>query len=231
MRIISCFLLALSLSVSGAEKKSPHTCRILFLNGPDSAPKTLHLFDGVKSTEVALPRMNFSPVYKLSPGAISVVLSPTAYALPEEVDPKAPRAKVPAGVEDFYLLLSSDPSNAVAPVKIQVVPADESAFKKGEMLWFNLTANSVGGSVGKQKLAMKARSKTILKAPATKNEDFNVNLAFRIPGKDHLYPLCETKWLHDPQSRTVVFVMSETGSRTPRVMGFSDFREAEKKVE
>jgi hypothetical protein len=221
-------LLSLSISVSAAEKKAAHTCRILYLNAPPDAPEKLHLFDGKESTEVELPGMNFSPVYKVAGGDVTIVLSGVPYSLPEDVDPKAPRARVPAAVKDFYLLLAHDPDNSVAPVRMQVVPVDGAKFKRGDMLWFNLTNNQVGGKVGKRKLAMKAQSKVVVEAPAAGNEDYNVNLAFRIPGKEHLYPLCETKWLHDPRSRTVVFVMSQEGSRTPRVMGFQDFRQKEK---
>lgn len=225
MRFLIFILLSLSVTVASAQKKADHTCRILYLNVPPNAPKKLHLFDGKESTEVELPGMNFSPVYKVAGGDVTIVLSKVPYSVPEDVDPKAPRARVPAGVKDFYLLLAHDPDNPVAPVKMQVVPVDEAKFKRGDMMWFNLTKNQVGGKVGKRKLAMKAQSKTVVESPAAGNEDYNVNLAFRIPGKKDLYPLCETKWLHDPRSRTVVFVMTQDGSRTPRVMGFQDFRQ------
>ncbi|MBK1825459.1 hypothetical protein [Haloferula rosea] len=223
MRLLVFVSLLLSWSALAAEKGS-HTCRILFLNAPTDAPEKLFLFDGKVSQEVQLPRMNFSPVYRLAAGDLTLVMSEKSYMAPEEVDPKAPRVKVPAAVKDFYLLVASDPKNTVAPVSLKVVPIDSSTFKRGEMMWFNLTGNSVGGKVGRQDLAMKANSRTLLKAPAVGNEDYHVNLAYRIPGKKHLYPLCETKWVHDPNSRMVVFVMTQNGSRTPRVMGFADFR-------
>ena len=75
---------------------------------------------------------------------------------------------------------------------------------------------------------MKPKSQKIVAAPTTKNEDFVVDLAFQLPDDKELYPLCETKWIHDPSSRKVVFVIKEKGSRTPRVRGFSDFRYQEK---
>lgn len=228
MRLLLLFSFAFSLSLSGAENP-PHTCRILFLNAAHDAPKKLHLFDGAASQEVELPRMNLSPVYKLPSGDLTLVLSPTPYALPEEVDPKAPRVTVPASVKDFYLLVANDSSNPVSPISLQLVPVDDSKFRKGEMLWFNLTQHEVGGKIGKQQLAMKPQSKVYLKEPASKSEDFPVKIAYRVKGKKDLYPLCETKWRHDPRSRNIVFVMQEKGTRTPRVMGFSDFRHEEKK--
>lgn len=216
-------VLALSLTVSGAENP-PHTCRIIFLNPAADAPEKLHLYDGSTSQEVELPQMNFSPVYKLAPGERTLVLSPNPYSAPEEVDPKAPRVRLSAAVKDFYLLVANDSSNPVVPIALQVVPVDDSKFRKGEMLWFNLTQHEVGGQIGKQSLAMKPQSKVYLKEPASKSDDYPVKIAYRIKGNEALYPICETKWRHDSRSRSIVFVMVEKGSKIPRVMGFTDFR-------
>jgi len=41
----------------------------------------------------------------------------------------------------------------------------------------------------------------------------------------HVYPLCETRWRHDPRGREVVFVLVQDGCRSPRVIGFTDYRE------
>lgn len=227
MRLVFLFSLLIASILTGAEG-GKHTFRVLFLDAPNDAPKKLHLFDGEKSQEIELPRMNLSPVYELPAGDLTIVLSSNPYSLPEEVQPNAPKQKVPVGVSDFYLLIASDKSNSVAPVVMQLVPVDESKFKKGEMMWFNLTKNVVGGKVGTQKLVMKPQSQKILLAPASKNEDFVVDLAFQMPGDKELYPLCETKWIHDPRARKVVFVTNEEGRRTPRVRGFSDFRSEKK---
>lgn len=227
MRILLILPLLIASSLFGAEGKK-RTFRILFLDAPTDAPRVLHLFDGSKSQEVELPRMNLSPVYQLPAGDLTIALSASPYSLPKEVDPNAPRAKIPAGMSDIYLLVASDKKNSVAPVVLRVVSADQSDFTKGEMMWFNLTDNAVGGKVGTQKLAMKPKSQMILSAPATKNEDFVVDLLFQMPGDKEGYPLCETKWIHDPRARKVVFVTKEKGSRTPRVRGFSDFRSEKK---
>ena len=48
------------------------------------------------------------------------------------------------------------------------------------------------------------------------------------PGQQRAEPLCETNWSHDPRSRSVYFVV-ETGGILPRILGFPDFRQPEKK--
>jgi hypothetical protein len=126
------------------------------------------------------------------------------------------------------LLVSSDPANAVAPVKLEVI--DATKFTKGQMLWFNLTANRIEGQIGTEKLALGGNSQIILNSPAVKNEDYNVTVSFAKPGNDVLQPFCETKWRHDPQIRNVFFVVTNEGARAPRVMGLRDQREPVKKT-
>ena len=213
--------------LASAQKATEHTCRILFLDGPDNAPEKLQLFDGTKCREVDLPRMNLSKVYPLPAGALRLCLLRTPPEDPAKLPPGAPAVTVSEEVADFYLLVTSDPANPVAPVRMQVINAGSEKLKPGQLLWFNLTKNPVGGTVGSEKLVIQPGSRVTLDPPARGNQDYPVNLAFRMPGKDQLYPLCETKWRHDPRSRSLAFIITENGQRSPRVMVFPDYREPE----
>ena len=217
-----CCFLPLSLA---AQDKGGRTCRLVFLGASDSDPQTLHLHDGTRSREVDLPRLNLSKIYPLPGGALTVRLLASPPAEGEAANPSAPSAKIPETMGDVYLLVSPDPANKVAPVRLQVIDAGSDKFRNGQQLWFNLTAHEVGGQVGRRSLAMKARSRVVLDSPAAQSGEYKVNLNFRIGGKDTLYPLCETNWQHDPDSRIVLFVVNEGGSRAPRVLGFPDRRE------
>ncbi len=226
-------LLILSLAATAAQK-STRTCRILFIAAPESALKTLHLFDGRTTQEVELTRMGFSPIYKISPEAVSLALlstvpptTTTATSAAAAVPAGAPTAGIAASIRDFYLIVCSDPANQVAPVKMQVIDADAANFKPGQMLWFNLTQNTVGGYVGTQKLAINPKSRLILEAPADRLAEYHVNIGFVAPGKERREPLCETNWFHDPRSRSVLFILQTPGSIIPRIQGFPDFRDAD----
>lgn len=223
-------LLALASATFGKEQAT-RTCRILFLEGPDAAPNSLHLFDGTRSQEVELPRMNFSPVYELPPGNLTLSLLPAPPADPEKLPDGAPTAKLPESVVDFYLLLTSDPANKIAPVSMQVINAGTGRLKTGQMLWFNLTDHQVGGRLGSEKLVIEPKSTATLDPPAVGATDYPVDLAYRIQGKEPLYPICETKWRHDPRSRSLAFIFAKPGTRTPRVLVFTDFRASEKAAE
>lgn len=224
------FLLILSLTATAAET-STRTCRILFIAAPESALKTLHLFDGKTAQEVELARMGFSPIYKVSSEAVSLALLPTApppaTAAASVVPAGAPTVGIAASIRDFYLIVTSDPANQVAPVKIQVVDANAANFKPGQMLWFNLTQNKVGGTVGTRKLVINPNSRVILEEPASRLEEYHVNIQFIAPGTERPEPLCETNWSHDPRSRSVLFVFQSPGSVVPRIQGFPDFRDAD----
>jgi hypothetical protein len=224
MRLIT-LLIALLPFTGLAQEKGGRTCRIVFLGAGEKDPEKLHLHDGTKALEVDLPRLNFSKIYPLPGGALTLRLLAAPPAEDQPPDPAAPSATVAETLGDIYLLVSPDPSNKKVPARMQVIDAGVDRFKRGQMLWYNLTPHEVGGQVGTRKLAMKGRSKLILDPPADQAGDYNVNLSFRIAGKEHLYPLCETRWVHDPANRTVLFVMNEPGSRAPRVLGFPDYRE------
>ena len=228
MRLPLFILLLVSLAANAAEK-SARTCRILFLNGPGDAPQTLHLFDGAGSQEVELTRMGFSPVYQIRSGPLTLAMLPSPPAPPAAGSPPtipvdAPKAAIAESITDFYLIVSSDTTNKIAPVKMQVINADAANFRRGQMLWYNLTDNKVGGIVGSRKLLVEPNSRLILDAPANGLEDYRVDIHFLPPGKTRPEPLCETNWTHDPRSRSVFFILKPAGSLIPRILGFPDFR-------
>jgi hypothetical protein len=217
-------ILALLPTAALAQKAKEHTCRILFLSGPKTAPKKIHLFDGASSIEVDLPRMNFSKVYKLRPGALRLHLLPSPLDDPKKVPSGAPTATLAENITDFYLLVTSDPANPVLPMRMQIINASADKFKTGQMLWLNQTKNSVSGTVGSEKLVINPDSSVTLDPPATGNKDYQVKLDFSLPDSELAQRFCETQWHHDPRSRTVAFIINEPRARAPRVLVFPDYR-------
>lgn len=215
------------LAFSVAQEPPQRTCRILFLAAPADAPKTLFLSAGGIAQEIELPSMNFSKVYDLPPGDITLSMH-TAKPVPDEPLPAAaPKAVVRKAQHNLYLLVASDPANPIAPVSFQVINADANGFKNGQLLWFNLSPHRIGGKIGSQTLNLAPNAKAILKAPADQAGDYNVRIGYVPTGTERAEPLCETVWLHDPRTKNVVFVLPVADSRIPRIMGFPDYREAE----
>jgi hypothetical protein len=79
-----------------------------------------------------------------------------------------------------------------------------------------------------KKQRVPAKGKVKIASPVRAAGNYQVSIDYRIPGRKHIYPLCETQWYHDPRSRSLAFVLPGAGTRTPRVMVFADFREKPK---
>ena len=232
MRFILLFLiLAPILTPILTAQEREHTCRILFLNGPQRAASKYYLFDGQKSHEVKLPRLSLSPVYKLRSGDIKLWLLSSPVGKPEEVPKMAPSVIVPAGTQDFYLLMARDPSNTVVPLSMRIVNANYDKVGRGEMLWFNLTPKYLVGKIGRSSLKLPPKKSALVKAPARQRGGYPVEIYFRVPNDDRTHPLIESQWRHDPRSRSIVFVFDEGKRRAPRIQSFSDFRMPEEKKE
>lgn len=227
MKIIILFL---SLATVLTAQESAHTARILFLNGSQAAADgTYYLFDGQETQEVELPRFSLSPVYDLRPGDLKLWLLKKPVADAENLPEGAPFVLVPAGVTDFYLICTTDPENKVIPVRMRLVNANPDKIGRGEMLWFNLTAKALAGKVGSRDLRLGPQTTLLVKEPATGNENYPIELYFKVEGDDRTHPLIEGQWRHDPRTRSIVFVYDEGKRRAPRIMSFSDFREPKKK--
>lgn len=225
------FLACLFLVVSLTPQISARTCRIVFLDRPANAPKHLYLFDGKEIREVKTPRLNLSPVYQLPDGNLNLRLFLNAPANLEKIPEGAPSVKITETTKDVYLLLTSNPANEVAPVNIQLISADPANLSRGEMLWFNLTDKRVGGKVGSEKLDIKPLTSVRVNEPRRETGDYPVELYFMIKGDAHLHPLCESRWMHDPRSRSLVFITKNGNRRAPRIYSFSDFRMPKEKDE
>lgn len=213
-----------SFAEGAAPSKGARTCRILFLSAPDNAPKTIFLSDGTSIQKVALPSMNLSDVYLLGAGDVTLRMFTKPPAEGQPLPEQAPKVKVAEAVNDLYLLVASDPSNPIAPLRMQVIDANPANFRAGQMLWFNLTPFTVGGQVGTNKLNMKPNSRLIADAPASGYEDFPVRLGYLPAADKRAEPFCSTSWRHDPTVRSVVFVIKPEHGRAPRVTGFVDSR-------
>lgn len=217
-------LLCLIPTLANAKSKAARTCRIVFASASADTPEKLYLFDGTSSQEVDLSRMNFSPVYKLPAGELVVRMFQAPVSKPKDASPDAPSAVIAAAATDIYLIVTSDPDNKTAPVKIQVIDATQKSRSKGQMIWLNLTANTVNGKVGSQQLSLSPNSELRLAFPADKMAEYPVDLTFRMPDKDTEYPLCETKWSHDSVKNNLLIVVMKSDSRAPRIMAFPDQR-------
>ena len=223
-------LLAITL-ICCAQAAPERTCRIVFPDRPQDAPRSLHLFDGKNSQEVELPSMNLSPVYKLAAGAIQLKLLAAKADDPKEVPADAPMVEIPADHTDFVLLVFSDPGNKIAPVKLEVVNLDGKTFKPGQTLWTNRTDTTVEGKLGEQTLSLGPVTSKILDAPLSDkgvptSGYYSASFTYRSGDEGAFEPITEQQWWHDANSRHLGFIVNK-GGKLPKIFFYRDFRAAQ----
>ena len=211
-----------------AQEAAKRNCRILFLERPATAPKSLHLFDGSTSQQVDLPSMNLSSVYAITPNSTQLKLLPAQVDNPENISPDAPAVDIPAEYTNILLIISSDPENKIAPVKLAVINLN---FKIGQTLWINRTDKTIEGKLGEQALSLEPDSSKIIDAPLGNQTSptsgyFEASFTYRVQGSDVTSLISEQQWWYDANSRHLG-VIANSGGKLPKINFFRDFREPE----
>lgn len=220
----------LAFALLGCAQAAPErTCRIVFPDRPQDAPRSLHLFDGKQSEEVELPSMNLSPVYELAPGTIQLKLLSAKVEVPKQVPADAPSVEVPAGCADFILLVTGHPDNKTAPVKLELVDLGSENFKVGQTLWANHSDKTIEAKLGEQTLSLEPGGSEILDAPASDkgvptSGYYNATFTYQAQPDAAFEPITEQQWWHDANSRHLGFIVN-TGGKLPKIHFYRDFRD------
>jgi hypothetical protein len=222
------FLLALlflsNLPVYSEEPaKYKRTCRVVFPERPNNAPKMVYLFDGKKNQQVFLPSMNFSKVISLPAGELTLLMAKNEILDPENLPPGAPTLKIAEGVRDFYILVTPDPSNSTLPLRMRIVNASDGKLKPGNTLWFNLTNHRILAKLGKSKMMVAPKGRTVTKGPIPKSGYYRADFMYQPEAKGKLRRITEQQWWHDANSRHLGFIIP-SGGRLPKIFFYRDFR-------
>lgn len=205
---------------------NPRSCRLVFPERPQSAPKIAYLFDGSKSQGVSLPSMNLSEVIELPGGELAIAMLASAISDPELLPPQAPVLKIPEGVMDFYIIITPDPENKILPIKMNLVDTGGGKLKAGETLWYNFTGHRIAAKLGSAQMTVDPQGRTISKDPMPASGYYVAQFAFQANGKGAYAPITEQSWWHDAKSKHLGF-MYNTGGKLPKIYFFRDFRDPE----
>lgn len=219
----------LAFALLGCAQAAPErTCRIVFPERPQDAPKSLHLFDGKKCREVELPSMNLSPVYGLAAGAIQIKLLTAEVENPKDIPADAPSVEVPADCTDFILLVTGDPENRIAPVNLELVDLGSANFKTGQTLWANHSDKTIEAKLGERTVSLEPESSEVVDAPVSENGVpasgyYKAAFTYRTQPDGAFEPITEPQWWHDANSRHLGFIVYTHG-KLPKIFFFRDFR-------
>jgi len=200
---ISILIFMLSVLSLSAER----VIRVIYFQGPSDAPREAFLYGTTGNfAKVKLPRHNTSDEVVLPDSGEDFVLLPRELP-PETLPPSnAPKVKIPIDWELSVLLVLSDSSNPVLPLKVQPINASDSVFGPGEIYWVNLTEIAIGGMVGDTKLVVSPRSVKITSSPKKERGDYRVLIDCVTPGESKRRWLVRQTWRHAPTARNIVFI-------------------------
>lgn len=219
--------LALPLSAqtepSEATPTGKRTCRIIFPERPNDAPKVAYLFDGKENHEIALPSMNFSEVLTLPRGELFLMMSPTRIVDLENLPTDLPRLRIAENVREFYILVTPDRSNARLPIRMNLVNASDGKLKPGETLWFNLTEDRIVAMLGESKMSVMPKGTTITRDPLPESGYYKAQFAHQRNAEGKFHRITEQMWWHDAESRHLGFIVN-SGGRLPKIYFYRDFR-------
>lgn len=235
-RLLATLLLILNgvpLAAQQEGEKIERTCRILFLNKPADAPDEAFLFDGKTSHKVSLPSMNFSQLVKLPSvtfpdGKFTIWLTPEKIEKAEEFPSGAPSVTLPNHATDIYLILASDPSNDILPVRIKPLNVDDSKLKPGETLWINLTPHKIAAKLGEAQLVIDPMKQAVSSPPLEENGYYKAQFIYQRDAKGDFLPIMRKSWWFDATSKNLGFMIS-SGARLPKIFTFRDRRSSVQK--
>lgn len=201
----------------------PRSCRIVFPERPQDAPKIAYLFDGSKSQRVALPSMNLSEVIELPNGELTIAMTPNEISDPKVLSPSAPLLRIPEKVMDFYIIITPDPKNQDLPVKMNLVDTGGGKLNSGETLWYNFTEHRIIAKLGSAEMSVDPKGRTISKDPAPTSGYYAARFAYQVEGKGAFAPITEQHWWHDAENRHLGFIVN-SGGKLPKIFFYRDFR-------
>jgi hypothetical protein len=211
------------LGLANTAQAKPRTCRLVYPERPQDAPKSAYLFDGIKSQSTMLPSMNFSEVIEFPEGELTIAMTTAEITDPNLVSPKSPQLNIPEEITDFYLIISSDPINEELPIKMELIDASVDKLKTGETLWWNGTQDRILANLGNADLKLEPMSRMISKDPAPESGYYNASFSFQVEGKGDAKPITEQIWWHDANSKHLGLVVN-SGGKLPKIFFFRDFR-------
>ena len=194
--------------------------RIMYYGASKAAPKTAFAYDQSGASQVVkLGRHHFSDSFEIPSG--DIVLRFVSKALPDDqpVPETAPQLKIPKKWKKVLIMVSEDSGNAVLPIALNAIDASDNVFGPGELLFINFTDIGIFGMVGDKKLILKPDTSELISSPASKREDYYVQLDSVESTIDSRRWLLRQQWRHQPKQRYVVFVLPMPKPRVAKIYG------------
>jgi hypothetical protein len=192
--------------------------RIMYYGASKAAPKTAFAYDeNGGSQAVELNRHHFSDSFEIPSG--DIVLQFVSKELSEDqlMPETAPRLKIPKEWKKVLIMVSEDLENAVFPISLNAIDASDDVFGPGEILFINFSEIGIFGMIGDKKLVLKPQATAVISNPASKREDYYVQLDSVEGTIDTRRWFLRQRWRHQPKQRYVAFVIPMPKPRVAKI--------------
>jgi hypothetical protein len=192
--------------------------RIMYYGASKAAPKTAFAYDeNGGSQAVELNRHHFSDSFEIPSG--DIVLQFVSKELSEDqlIPETAPRLKIPKEWKKVLIMVSEDLENAVFPITLNAIDASDDVFGPGEILFINFSEIGIFGMIGDKKLVLKPQATAVISNPASKREDYYVQLDSVEGTIDTRRWFLRQRWRHQPKQRYVAFVIPMPKPRVAKI--------------
>jgi len=136
----------------------------------------------------------------------------------------APKLTLRESVQDFYILVSSDPANSTLPLKMRIVDLADKKLKPGYTLWINQTDLRISAKLGEKEMSVAPGGETISKDPISISGYYKAKFHYQTNSEGKPLKITEQQWWHDTDSRHLGFIVN-TGGRLPKIYFYRDFRQ------
>lgn len=192
--------------------------RILYYGAPVDAPRHAFLYQADQEPlEVPLPRSNFSKSFDLLAGDIHLSFLPSVLPKDTPIPEAAPSLDIPKEWRKVLILVFSDPSNPIMPIRLKAIDASDDVFGPGELLFINFSEISIFGLVGKKKLLLHPEMAKVVSNPIPQKGEYQVKLDSVKDSVESRRWLMRQTWRHQPSIRRVVFVLPLPAPRTVKL--------------
>jgi hypothetical protein len=131
----------------------------------------------------------------------------------------APQLKIPKKWKKVLIMVSENLENTVLPIALNAIDASDAVFGPGELLFINFSEIAIFGMVGDKKLILKPDTTALISNPASKREDYSVQLDSIESTIETRRWLLRQQWRHQPKQRYVVFVLPMPKPRVAKIYG------------
>lgn len=190
------------------KEKKGRPVKIMYHMAPAGAPTETTIYIGKKQVaKTPLPTTNFSETFTIPKGEHRLRFLPAPIAEDSPLPRGTPSVHIPKRWQKVLILVLTDKSNPVMPIKLRAIDASDGRFGNSSILMLNYSQVNVFGFLGDKKIELKPQSSLVVKQPISGNGYYPVKLQSIVAKGEKPRRFIRQMWSNDDTMRNVVFIL------------------------